>query len=495
MSASSSVPNPSYTDSNGNTVVPWTVNKDVRIIAYPNGRGFIAVKGPSITDTKMASQRVEEAAKARLNGEGFMRLDGYGGLLQPAQHILTCIVPETKEIITKFSRFPENDEDFSTPFFCVRSKALVEQIGIPLSAFALRPRGCKLVDNAIKNYLDEQKNQVDDWIEFSDKHYFQKWCQTTDTIFGYEAFSSLAWGITAHFILGVPVDEHHDFSHIWNRLFSPNTNILSKAKLLMFDYKKELIPFILTQISKAKKNLTEYSSTVIAYCEREKICENLLKELNDEELSEGTRLAKDLNISLEDHLLFSIIIMIGIGMQENFAFTLTESLRRISNEPELLEICRTDKDAVLNTIQETLRIIPPAGHSRQLRWDTTITYKAKNYELNKGDLIGTHPLFIGHNPDIFPEPEQFIITRSSKAKGCPFGKGPHHCPGEILALMWMSKTIHRLIEHFNVKTSNPEKLDFCISFTMKHVPKIEIKLSQIGVIEPTVDAENGCTIS
>lgn len=481
-------------DSDKKQCVEWVVNSRVRIISYPEGRGREAVKPPTIPYAKYISDRLATVVKAVEAGEGFVLFGGYGGLLQSQADLLSCITKETKDIVTKYQRHPSSEEDLSTPFLCKRSRAFVEKLNIPLSAFGLRQESCQVVDQALSNYLGTWRDRLEEWIEFSDHRFFTQWCQGAETLFGYNAFSSLAWGITAHFLLGVPLEGLIDYAYIWNKLFSPNTNIFTKTKTKLVDYKNDLVPFLIKHIRQVQTSPEEFPHTFIAYWKDHQLFDALLLTLNEKEIEEGDNLAKEMEISLDTHLLLSTIVMIVIGMQENFAFTLTETLRRLTNDAELLKACQNTEKNVELTLKETLRFISPAGHSRQFRWDSDIIYQDQKIELKKGELIGAHPCMIGQNPKYFSDASVFDIHRKAKESVCPFGKGPHRCPGEVIALDWMSKTLSFLINNYVVCTSNPKNLEYYSAFTMKHEPKIQLKLQTFGTQPEPIVESSGCTI-
>lgn len=492
--SSSSCVSQTYQDSEKRQCVEWVVNSHVRIVSYPEGRGREAIKPPAIPYAKYISERLPVVVEAIEAGKGFVLFGGYGGLLQSQADMLSCITKETKDIVTKYQRHPSSAEDLSTPFLCKRSRTLVEQLNIPLSAFGLRQESCKVVDQALSSYLGTWRDRLEEWVEFSNHRFFTKWCQQAETLFGYNAFSSLAWGITAHFLLGIPEEGLVDYAYIWNRLFSPNTNLLSKAKTTLVDYKIDLVPFLIKHIHQVLTSPEKFPHSFIVYWKKHQLFNVLLSTLNEKEMEEGRLLAKKMEISLDTHLLLSTIVMIVIGMQENFAFTLTETLRRVANDAELLDACQKSEENVKLTLKETLRFISPAGHSRQFRWDSDILYRDKKIELNQGDLIGAHPVMIGQNPKYFSDASVFDIHRKRKESVCPFGKGPHRCPGEIIALDWMSKSLSFLINHYVVCTSNPENLEYFSAFTMKHEPKIQLKLQTLGTQSEPIEPSSGCTI-
>ncbi len=478
-----------YTDESNRFVVEWLVGGNVRLIAYPHGRGSKGDKSNFYDDDKTVTQRIEEASKAISNGEGCIWMKARKGHLIKPQPSLSCIVPETSNLVTKFSRYPESKEDVSTPFDCLRWKEFLSKFGISHSVFGLKLSSCKIIDTATINFLRENKREkIDQWVRYAHDDIFKKWNSDGEWIPGYHSFSSLAWGITSNFILGVSEEDSKDYAYLWNDMFSPDTSVIFALKLLTLDYKHGMVSYFLKQIKKNIENPSNYPDTFPTYWIKNDLHSSLLSSLTTEEIAQAEESAKALDIDLQTYFLFCTSLTISIAMQENFAFTMTETLKRVCNDVVLLEECKGGIQKCSQAVQETLRIVPPAGHGRQVRWDTTIIYQSgeleRVYELDKGDVIETHPLYKGRNPEMYQDPEIFDISRAGKAKVCPFGTGPHRCSGEVIAVDWMAATIHSLITTYRVQVENPKSVEYGVYFTLKSIPEVKIRVSSFEEEEP-----------
>lgn len=67
--------------------------------------------------------------------------------------------------------------------------------------------------------------------------------------------------------------------------------------------------------------------------------------------------------------------------------------------------------------------------------------------IEKGMIVRPSPLAANYDPLVFPEPLKFDIHRKPK-RIMSFGAGPHHCIGNILGRMTLTKAISRLIARF-----------------------------------------------
>jgi cytochrome P450 family 3 subfamily A len=93
-------------------------------------------------------------------------------------------------------------------------------------------------------------------------------------------------------------------------------------------------------------------------------------------------------------------------------------------------------------IDETLRMYPP---SVTLNRAASTDYEYNDIKVRKGQIITVAIYALHHDPEIYPQPEQFQPERFSdenKRKRdhqayMPFGAGPRNCIGMRFALMEM----------------------------------------------------------
>ncbi|KAM6054308.1 cytochrome P450 3A9-like [Chlamydotis macqueenii] len=126
-------------------------------------------------------------------------------------------------------------------------------------------------------------------------------------------------------------------------------------------------------------------------------------------------------------------------------------------------------------LNETLRLFPLGGRLERV--------SKKDVEINgvtipKGTLVIIPTYTLHHNPEYWPNPEEFRPERFSKENKdaidpytyLPFGAGPRNCIGMRFALLTMKVAITILLQHFTFQTC-------------KETPN-PLKLSSIGFLKP-----------
>lgn len=91
-------------------------------------------------------------------------------------------------------------------------------------------------------------------------------------------------------------------------------------------------------------------------------------------------------------------------------------------------------------IEETLRLYPPAARLDRV---ASNDYTYNGIEIKKGQTVVVPVYALHHDPDLYPDPEQFDPERFSDASKknresvafLPFGAGPRNCVGMRFALI------------------------------------------------------------
>ncbi|XP_059717841.1 cytochrome P450 3A21-like [Haemorhous mexicanus] len=127
------------------------------------------------------------------------------------------------------------------------------------------------------------------------------------------------------------------------------------------------------------------------------------------------------------------------------------------------------------TVSETFRVYPLGGRIERIC--------KKDVEINgvtipKGVVVTIPPYVLHHNPEYWPNPDEFRPERFSKENKesidpytyLPFGAGPRNCIGMRFALLILKVAIVSLLQHFTFQTCKETQ--------------IPIKLSSVGLLTP-----------
>ncbi|NWX45261.1 CP3A9 protein, partial [Steatornis caripensis] len=127
------------------------------------------------------------------------------------------------------------------------------------------------------------------------------------------------------------------------------------------------------------------------------------------------------------------------------------------------------------TVSETLRLFPIGGRlERTCKKDVEIN----GVIIPKGTVVMIPPYTLHHNPEYWPNPEEFRPERFSKENKeaidpyayLPFGAGPRNCIGMRFALLTLKVAIAILLQHFTFQTCKETQ--------------VPLKLSSKGFLQP-----------
>lgn len=127
----------------------------------------------------------------------------------------------------------------------------------------------------------------------------------------------------------------------------------------------------------------------------------------------------------------------------------------------------SEMDVLFRCIKEALRLHPPlimllrSSHS-----DFSVTTRdGKEYDIPKGNMVGTSPAFANRLPHIYNEPDKYDPNRfalgreEDKAAGAfsyiSFGGGRHGCLGEPFAYLQIKAIWSHLLRNFELELVSP----------------------------------------
>lgn len=139
-----------------------------------------------------------------------------------------------------------------------------------------------------------------------------------------------------------------------------------------------------------------------------------------------------------------ILFMIGAG-SDTTRNLIGSALYRLASDPALYARVRADRSLIDATIEETLRIDPPAQFLvRRCLADTILAGTA----LDEGDHVMISLSSANWDEAMFPEASTFELERSTIRQHVAFGSGPHICPGASLARLESRSFLHAFVDRF-----------------------------------------------
>ncbi len=159
------------------------------------------------------------------------------------------------------------------------------------------------------------------------------------------------------------------------------------------------------------------------------LAEKRLKEPGDDLLSRMVT-AHDPKSMTMDEVVANAMLMVNAGHMTT-TDQLSNAVHDLLAHPDQLQLLRDNPKLLPSVIEESLRYRSAVPfHFRIVAEDLQLRGKT----LRKGDIVFMGIAAANHDPNVFPEPERFDITRDSKhQKHLTFSFGPHHCLGAGIA--------------------------------------------------------------
>ncbi|WP_370349614.1 cytochrome P450 [Catenulispora sp. EB89] len=129
-----------------------------------------------------------------------------------------------------------------------------------------------------------------------------------------------------------------------------------------------------------------------------------------------------------------------IGGNETTRYAAASAVLAFALHPEQFRLVQDGTASVSEAVDEVLRWATPAQHVMRTVRDETLLGDSC---LRPGDAVTVWLAAANRDPEVFPDPARFDVTRSAK-RNLTFGTGVHTCLGIHLALLELRILIARL---------------------------------------------------
>lgn len=148
---------------------------------------------------------------------------------------------------------------------------------------------------------------------------------------------------------------------------------------------------------------------------------------------------------LEPQELISMVFLLLVAGHETTVNLIANGTLTLLRYPDQLKLLRADPSLIKSAVEEILRFEGPVSSST-MRWaleDVTI----RGVTIPAGDLVVASLLGADRDPEVFPDPDRFDITRMPN-RHIAFGHGIHYCLGAPLARMEGTIALQALFDRF-----------------------------------------------
>jgi len=251
-------------------------------------------------------------------------------------------------------------------------------------------------------------------------------------------------------ILGVAADDIHrvrDWTQGINSIIAGNLP-LHEAALRMQESLIELQGYYLDMIAERRASP----------------CDDLMSLLVQAEL-EGDRLTEAELLSTAENLL--------AAGHETTSSLIGSAMWTFLNRPDDLKKLRDEPSLLPDAIEEVLRFESPLQRqTRVVKAETEIAGKL----MKPGQLVYVMIGAANRDPDVFPDPDRFDMTRSGE-KHIAFGIGIHFCIGAPLARMESHLALGTLLERFPRMQILNDSIEWVPSAALRAPGKLQVELT------------------
>lgn len=143
------------------------------------------------------------------------------------------------------------------------------------------------------------------------------------------------------------------------------------------------------------------------------------------------------------HELMDLMNQLITGGYTTTADAIGNAMLLLIQHPEQLELLRQDRSLLQNFANEVLRHSTSVqGLFRRTTRDVTLG----GVDIPQNSIIHIRYGAANRDPEMFPDPETFDITRGNASKNLAFSRGPHFCVGQPLAVQEMVVAFDRLLD-------------------------------------------------
>ena len=142
----------------------------------------------------------------------------------------------------------------------------------------------------------------------------------------------------------------------------------------------------------------------------------------------------------------SYVILLFVAGNETTRNNLSWGMHALATNPEQWQLLKSDPDRYLDgAVEEVTRWASPVNYmSRTVHTPVEI----HGTRLNVGDKVALMYLAANRDPEVFPDPHTFDITRSPNHQ-IAFGYGPHFCLGAHLARLETKSMLAEMTERID----------------------------------------------
>ena len=181
--------------------------------------------------------------------------------------------------------------------------------------------------------------------------------------------------------------------------------------------------------------------------------------------------AREQDDKLSEDELLSTCSTLFSASQETTTSVISSGMLALFRNPEQMRKLRENPDLIETTVEEILRFDGPL--QRQLR-AATEDFELRGEQIRKGQMVCPVLAAANRDPEQFPNPDQFDITRAEN-QHIAFGYGVHWCVGAPLARVEVQVAINALLRRLPGIELNTDTLERPEDYTVRSLKSLPVR--------------------
>ena len=157
--------------------------------------------------------------------------------------------------------------------------------------------------------------------------------------------------------------------------------------------------------------------------------------------------------------------------QETTARLIAAGMRFLAEQPALVETLRRNPEAIVNFVEECLRLESPIKGSFRLALRDA---QVGGVAIPAGSMLMAMVGAANRDARVFEDPDRFDPTRANARRNIAFGHAEHFCPGASLARAEARISFDRLLARLDgLELVDPSALSYAPTFVIRglnHLP-------------------------